>query len=438
RAWRARPAWASLAAAGAVMVLVWLPVLIDELIGRHNLTNLWRATRGRGGPVGLGFALTEVGRTIGLPPAFAMGQHRGTTLALALPWASVALAAVLIGGLLIVAGLRRWWGEVGLVGAALAALLGCAVQTARLPATTIDRAPYAFTVWHVRYWIQPLGAVLWAATAWIAVRVLVELVAGRRGTHRRPPRVAAPGAALGALACVLVVLVVPPRPAVYRAGVRQQSEIVRRLADQVAATLPRSGTYLAQITVYDASTFGGVMAELAARGYRLVVPDDTAYYWGPGAGCRRAALTGVLTFSTGDRAAPSADPPGTRTIARTQGDAGPSARLATIIGRLDRRLRQIDGVHYHPDTAARFLRSFPGHISARERQVLLPPIRHLEGFDIVTLLELQDAGVLDEPSLAPLLRDAEQAGARLYSAFGPLSRAAVRLAPAAAAQGCRH
>ena len=237
---------------------------------------------------------------------------------------------------------------------------------------------------------------------------------------------------IGVVACLVAAVLMAPRPAVWRAGVRQQSAIVGRLADQVARSLPRRGTYLAQVNVYDASTFGGVMAELWARGYHLVVPDDTTYYW-PGARCRRRDLDGVLIFSSG--AAAGSAPAGSRLGARTVGDAGPSRRLTDLVDELTRRIEQIGGVRYHRAEAERFLDSFPG-ATAIERRQLLPEIRHLEGYDLVTLLELDDAGVLDEPSLRPLLRRIERAGARLYGAFGAPSRAAVSLAPPAAAQGC--
>ncbi|WP_421119430.1 hypothetical protein ACE2AJ_19050 [Aquihabitans daechungensis] len=347
---------------------------------------------------------------------------------MALPPLAVLAGVVLIGVALGWCVRRRWVGEAGYLSTVLLAVVLCGFQTSRLPASTFNVAPFAFTTWHVRYWVLSLGCALWIGVGWVGVRAAIELassLAERRADSSQPmPRLRpAAWAGITVALVLLVAVVLPPRPAVWRDGEAQQSALVQDLADEIAPDLDHGETYLAEVSVYDAATLGGAMNELWSRGYDIVVPEDTAFYWGPGSGCRDERVDGVLSFRRGTRTeAPVPD--GSRVVASVEGAPEASARMASLTDDLDRALAERGGVAYDAAAAERFVAAFPGADTAAKRAELLPTFASgLESdYDLITLLELQDAGVLDEPGLTPLLDDLEAAGARFLGAFGPVSR----------------
>ncbi len=439
----------------ALACVFWAPVAIDQLFGSHNLTNLMTATGNRPQGGGLRYGFGFVASAIGLPARFMMGDHRGTVLALGPKW----WISLLVGMAMLALGMFGWIrgrrSEAVGLGASLLMLVVCGAQASRIPVDSMSAQPWIFTTWHVNYWVLSLGCASWL----FAVLVIVGLVAPRwvspantSDTRRgAASRVRVEGgvkhpAVYSAVVALLIVGVIGAAALPQRSrgamGTKRLSAVIETLTASTRETT-QGGHWLAQSNVYDASIFGGVMAQLMASGTHLVVPNDTVYYWGEPTRCTTSAsLDGVLLFRREPDGDPTDLPAGARLIARTSGPSEYSDRLQAALQHLESVLQANHGVTYDPQAAAQFVSRIP-HADASTRDSLMPPFRTImspagtvDGWAVVGLLELADAGIIENPDVRSAALQIDEAGFGAITEVGDAARVSVYAAPASAAVGC--
>ena len=425
----------------AFTAALWMPVLIDQLFGSHNLTNLLRATSQRPESGGMRFGFGFVASALGLPARFMMGDHRGTALAVGPSlWIASMIAASMVG--LAVLGWRLGLrSEAIAVGGSLLPLIVCGMQASRVPTDAFTPAPWIFTTWHVNYWVLSLGCASWLTTALLATSLIRQRLAGTALPVFRSPLASI---ASGALVVIMLGLAAAaPGRSINAAGTERLSSVIRDMSTSTLRTTG-GGRWLAQVNVYSASVFGGVMADLMASDAKILLPDDTVYYWGEPTRCdRRQPLDGVLLFRR-EPDGPATDlPPGARLVARTRGPAVPSRRLAAAIDHLESVLEDKGGVTYDPSRAERFVSRVPRSLAAGRRNELLPPFTtvrsesgQFDGWSIVGILELADAGIIVDRDVRDAARQVDQAGFGSLTDVGRAATFSVYAAPASTAVGC--
>ncbi len=188
-----------LLAAALVLVVCWLPPVLDQLAGGGNLGHLLEAARDGRPRLGWGAGAHAVARTIGVRPwwltAVSSPWSRKYEVHGSLHAATWASAAVLLAWLLAaaVAGLARRRLDVA-AGAACALVLSLAIGliTASTPSGRILGGTLAYTLWTASI----VGMFAWLVAGWSAIVLLApaavrgpaprRLALGRPGSGRAP------------------------------------------------------------------------------------------------------------------------------------------------------------------------------------------------------------------------------------------------------------
>ncbi len=160
----ARAVWAS----AVVGVVLWLPVVLDELIGDHNLNRTWRTfTGGRTAGSGLAFAIGRVQVALAPVPVFA---RRIDPLGyLAKPTSTVVWLALAVGAwaaaVTAVALRRRQTALLAPLAVAWVAVLAGLLSAMKLP---VDAGIQASNL----RWMWTTGALVWIVLCWTTWRLL--------------------------------------------------------------------------------------------------------------------------------------------------------------------------------------------------------------------------------------------------------------------------
>jgi len=270
REW-ARPA----GVASVVAVVVWSPVLLQQVAGsRGNLGELlWFMRHGDRPKLGLRIAIDQVVNTLGAPPLVGQLNLDGTWFFRSpspLAW----LTAVVVVGLLLVAGWRWWAGaerrRLALLAMAGAAALGGLLDSASIP-RGIEQYRLAFYHW----------AFVLTFLVGFALVLFVGDLAGRLPEPTRV-RLARVGPAL-AVAVVAVPALVNPfltreSSTLLRMSAPVERAGVDRLADAVLAAEGRLTGPVLVVSTDDGPLGSGLREalalELTDRGVDVVFPPD--------------------------------------------------------------------------------------------------------------------------------------------------------------------
>lgn len=267
-----RPSWTVLVVAAAVGLVLWLPPLVDQVSGDANLTTIARHLAGGEPPQagsfadissgGLDQALGVVALEIGLPapwlgadePVSAFtGQVEGAS-----PWRLVPVVV-----LFAVAAVWAWRRR-SIDALKLQALTGVLAVLALVAVSRIDGGIFDYLV----HWTWVIGALVVVASLWCLLADLGSSTA-RAATVVRWTAVAV-AAVLGVASAIALRDATPPQPEMSTTMVEVLPEIEAALGD------PTRGSVLVS-TAADFGTVslhGGVVAELARRGYDVRVAND--------------------------------------------------------------------------------------------------------------------------------------------------------------------
>lgn len=310
-------------AASVVVLLCWLPVLIQQFTGDPaNVSQLVRFVRvgSPRGRVGMGFAFDRLGSFLGAHPLwlerdlnfFTMGRKPSTADVVVM----VALLALAVG--LCAYHWRRGDRSVArLLGLVLVAVGLLTVATASLPKELSSFSPYNYRPW----W--PICVLLVTAMGWGVVR----LPSVGRWQATVPRR-----AALGAVA--LVVALVAAVATVTGTTIRTDHgepgfRAIRALNSRLRSTLPGKGPYfvvprggLAYISLENA-----VILDLVRHGYDVRTTAEREPYLGTFRRADPRRLEGLLVIASG----PDADrpPPGGRLLMRVPAEPATTTDPAT-------------------------------------------------------------------------------------------------------------
>lgn len=252
-----------LAVSGGVLLVAWSLPLLEQLTGDGNLGRLAGSADVQDGsaPIGWGYALRAVARTVGVPPTWVIPARRDVLFEPVPVVVGVTAAAVLAGlvALAVVAWRRRDRVVVAAVGVALLGLAVALPVVARLPVY----AGFTIPLWRA-YVLWPLGAFCWF-TLLVGAARLVPLDA----------RVRRAAVAVGAAIVVAAALAVPlsdstmQEPPGAQAAVRELAPVVAPVVDDVGPVRVESRGTMALETRY------GLFHELRRRGIEVRVdPDD--------------------------------------------------------------------------------------------------------------------------------------------------------------------
>lgn len=263
---RRRSWWLVWLSAGLLVVL-WLPPLIQQVIGHPgNLTELIRYFRDPGeAAVGWAAAVGIAGRQLAPIGPWISGHETGADGLLATAAVAPAVALLLIvavlGGAAWRVGARRPAAMTALV---LVLDLAGVVATSRVTGASFE--------YLVRWW-WPLAMLTAIAGVWSVASIV--------GPHLR--RVRVPVRALGAVAVLAVALIAAVGGSPVRVPEARASETVGGLVTQVRQHLDKTTSYV--IVSVDSIGFGavavGVTTQLQLRGYRAFGPAFLAQAYGP-------------------------------------------------------------------------------------------------------------------------------------------------------------
>lgn len=315
------------AVALGLVVVLWLPPVTDQVTSpTPNGTKIIAHFFGSGSGADAGSGLAAFGGSdhpgadriigtlaveLGVPgPWTAAGEEVDPFLGAVVPGSPLRLlptAAAFVVGLLLARRLRRR--DLEGLSAIVAGLVAVgALSLSRLTGTV---APYL-----VR-WTWVLAAVIWlqafwAVAGWVAAQA-AAMVGRRPGAARRQPWAARTAAA------VILVATVAAGSVVARADPPDQAGAVElaALVDAAVGSASTDGATVVETQGLEAAAVrAGLVAELARRGFEVVVPTEDAARFGTthraGEGGRPAAVR--LVVAVGDSVfAP--DPPGLRLVA---------------------------------------------------------------------------------------------------------------------------
>jgi hypothetical protein len=251
--------------AGLVLVVLWIPPVVDQLLhDPGNLGQLFQFVREGQSDHSLGEGIEAVWRYLGvLPASLVDGTTIGSVGRGGVPAWSSALTLVAVGAATVVAIRHRMRDQLVLVGfVALAAVMGV------LAVSRIVGPSFEYLV----HWMSALGLV-----AWIAVGSVVTASVAH-GALRAPPRV------WGALSAGFVVVVVVAVALLAR-DVMQAAQVedrdadrppIEAMADRLERQLPPPGRAEVAMRVPQPTFFAwpwvaGVTLELQRRGHTVRV-----------------------------------------------------------------------------------------------------------------------------------------------------------------------
>jgi hypothetical protein len=250
-------------AAGLALV-IWSPVLSDELFGTHNLSNILKAYQHNSGNAkGAGFALDRVAGALGPLPTFLKHHPKGTLDFLKGPDGFSKAVAFL--PLLIVIGLAAYFiwdrrkGPAMLMVTAVVGLVSGAYSAMSLPAKGGAELQQS-----AMRWMWTAGAFLWLALLW-GLWCLVPARSRRRAGF----------AAAGALAA-LVLVVSAITVTTYSSTGDRDAQVMPGLAEampKVRAALEPGASYAMMYSGLAALTGGpGVAFDLENHGHDIYAP----------------------------------------------------------------------------------------------------------------------------------------------------------------------
>ncbi len=332
--------------AGVVMVVLWLPPLIQQLAGHPgNLGEIVRYFTNRPASASAGSGAVAPGPPAGWTTGLGV---MGKQLAPPGPWLTgrdtnqfgfAATAALWPGTLLILAaagaGSLAWWRRA--FDAARLALVAVALSALGIVATA--RITGILATYLVRWW-WVVALMLWLAIGWCLGQAL-GLVPPERGPTvpapgrqrsavlARPAGVAAVAGTVTLVVATLVAALSAPLPGA------DSSEAVAHLAPTTARALDHKTTDLVQwIDPVTLSATGfGVYTELRREGFDVVVSAKLAFGFGSERTAARASVHDVVTVvAMPDRGSPLEQPSGARLVASydplTASERAESMRLA--------------------------------------------------------------------------------------------------------------
>jgi hypothetical protein len=289
---------------GAVGLFLWLPVLIDQLFGDHNLTAIWRTFTGkRTAGEGFTFALERLAEALAPWPLFSrrvgpLGYLHTPATHEVIGGYAVLVAVVALG---VVAWRRR---DSDLSALALVTVVAAAAGTYTAIKLPVGAGIQASNL----RWMWTVSAFAWMALAWMAWQVIPEF-------WREVVRTPAMGVGSVTIALVAATVVGSVDLATDRDGLlaRDASSLVER----VERELPR-GTYRVRYAGGSVVVSVGpaLVHDLDHRGDRVLMdvgPFTRAY-------AERRAYHGQETDGTilVTAEADAAYPPGTRLLARQE------------------------------------------------------------------------------------------------------------------------
>lgn len=259
RAWWTRhPVGGPLVAAALVMVLVWLPTIVDELWGSRNLSALWHYMRSPGEPTaGWPFAFGVMNAQLRIPTQW-MGapevDRSTSTITAGWMWSAGMVSLLLVA---LAAALRRHRRDLVLLNAGSIVGIGIAlVATTRVAGLL---APYLTQWWWVISFMAVLG-IVWTAAC----------LTGIDGLRAVPVVALALAAGVGGFTTVRDIPVEPPMATV--------SVALSHLVDPTAAGLDRDARYTVHSVDRLLGASGpGLILALESRGYHVYAePTDVA------------------------------------------------------------------------------------------------------------------------------------------------------------------
>jgi hypothetical protein len=248
-----------------VAVVCWLAVVVDLLVGRHNLWNLAFAAGADDQALGLGRAWQLLVRAI-TSPAWLADERLPVEVIAPVGWGRQLAAIGLLGvaAALAVALRRHRAVSIALV-VVLGGLLAGTVAAARIP---VDF--WTLYTLHSYIWLWPLTALLWGAVLVAVGTALVERTPGSASNARL---LAGTGAVV--VAFVIALAVSPVSPTSDRPTRSAQfSPATTTLADGAAEALDPSGSFALEIpeTPIEAMVPIALALELERRGVDVVSP----------------------------------------------------------------------------------------------------------------------------------------------------------------------
>lgn len=228
--------------AGAVLFVCWIPPLIDELFGSHNLSHIIDfQLHSAEQSAGLRFAIDQITRLLTFPPGREIGFPGIVGTGVVVPW----MAIVLVGAT-VMAWRKQWWDRF-----ALAVVAWIAIVVSTLAIAQVKGIPFQYLI----RWSWAAVLIVWIACVWVAV----SLVAERAAIARRLPDIG-----LAALSLLLVGVLVA---GVDFGSVRGWDASLRTYSPVIAPTLDvmRSAPKPVLVTTYLGMADGTVANELIAR-----------------------------------------------------------------------------------------------------------------------------------------------------------------------------
>lgn len=367
-------------------LVLWWPVVWDELAGSHNLRAIVGAGRGEGsstGVVGLRAGWDKVADGVAFPPAFVEGYDLSARLHLSGALARSVLTLVLL--LAAVAIAVRWRRRHPIVAAAsfvsVLALGSGVFVMARLPQSLFQ----AFKG-HNDLWLRPASALLWGTLLWaalVAVRERREATGAASRDDMSDGRVV-----LVRTVAVLAVPVVLALTASIRAMPIQPGPVVS--AKQAAELLPglvdRSGTYVVEggNDLDGFSIAAALVLALEREGIDVRVPPDLAASFGTH---RTRGAEGARTI----------------TVAMNDGDAVPPSPSSVELLTVPADPEALDELHRAEEALLADVRAAGGldlrapdehlTVEAADRHIRDGSIRGLVFFGRVTAPELATADI---------------------------------------------
>ncbi|MFP4513702.1 MAG: hypothetical protein ACLFRV_12215, partial [Acidimicrobiales bacterium] len=273
-----------LVAAGIAMALVWSPVALDMVAGRHNLWTLVGAAGSDDPVVGLSRAWGLVSHALVFPPWLTAERSTFDLVGPAGGGRQLAALAVLAIAMILAATQWRHRPILSLlVAVGLAGLGGGMAAASRIPDQVLSI--YAL---HNFLWLWPFTAMVWVGMVACGLASLIDRSAHHEPDRRAPAPVSGRRAMVGfqlALAVSIVaVAVIGSDGSAARTGLLapRHGPATGSVADQVAAELPPGSTVVVDVRadLEQSAVAMGLVHELERRGFEALVPPMWAGSFG--------------------------------------------------------------------------------------------------------------------------------------------------------------